>query len=51
VTSQVVMAGMLSAILFTSLFVIININYPFTGDLRVSMEPLQYTLDTLSSQG
>jgi hypothetical protein len=51
VTSQVVMAGMLSAIMFTSLFVIININYPFTGGLRVSMEPLQYTLDMLSSQG
>jgi hypothetical protein len=48
--SQVIMAGMLSAVLFLSLFVIININYPFTGGLRVSLQPLQYTMDNLSRQ-
>jgi hypothetical protein len=48
--SQVIMAGILSAVMFLSLFVIININYPFSGGLRVSLEPLQYTLDNLSTQ-
>ena len=34
VRSQVIMAGMLAAVIFMSVFVIININYPFTGELR-----------------
>jgi hypothetical protein len=50
VTSQAAMSGMLAAVVFVSLFVIMNFNHPFIGGLRVSMEPLQYTLDTLSSQ-
>jgi Protein of unknown function (DUF4239) len=48
--AQVIMAGMLAAVIFMSLFVVININYPFTGGLRVSMEPLEHTLDNLASQ-
>jgi hypothetical protein len=50
VISQVIMAGMLAAVIFMSLFVVININYPFTGDLKVSLEPLKNTLETLTSQ-
>ena len=50
VRSQVIMAGMLAAVIFMSVFVIININYPFTGELRVSLEPLKYTLDNLDTQ-
>jgi hypothetical protein len=49
-TAQVIMAGMLAAVIFMSLFIVININYPFTGELKVSMEPLEYTLDNLASQ-
>ena len=36
------MTGMLAAVIFMSLFVVININYPFTGELKVSVEPLKY---------
>jgi hypothetical protein len=50
VMSQVIMTGMLAAVIFMSLFVVININYPFTGGLKVSVEPLKYTLENLSSQ-
>jgi hypothetical protein len=37
-------------VIFMALFVIININFPFTGDVKVALEPLQYTLDNFSSQ-
>jgi hypothetical protein len=50
VTAQVIMAGMLSAVIFMALFVIITINYPFTGDVKVALEPLKYTLDNLLTQ-
>jgi hypothetical protein len=50
VMAQVIMAGMLSAVIFMALFVIININFPFTGDVKVALEPLQYTLDNFSTQ-
>jgi hypothetical protein len=50
VISQVIMAGMLAAVIFMSLFVVININYPFAGGLKVSLEPLKYTFENLSSQ-
>jgi Protein of unknown function (DUF4239) len=50
VKSQVIMAGMLAAVIFMAVFVIIDINYQFTGELRVSLEPPQYTLTNLDSQ-
>jgi Protein of unknown function (DUF4239) len=50
VAAQVIMAGMLSAVIFTALFVVVMINYPFSGAVRVSMEPLHYVLENLSAQ-
>jgi len=50
VTAQVIMAGMLAAVIFMALFVIIMINYPFSGGVRVSMEPLHYVLENLTKQ-
>jgi hypothetical protein len=50
VRAQIIMAGMLSAVIFMALFVIININFPFTGDVRVTLEPLRYTLDNFVTQ-
>jgi Protein of unknown function (DUF4239) len=50
IASQVAMTGILAAVIFISLFVIINLNFPFTGGLKVSMDPLEYTLAIMSSQ-
>jgi hypothetical protein len=48
VTSQVAMTGLL-AVIFISMFVVINLYFPFTGGLKVALDPLQYTLATRSS--
>jgi Protein of unknown function (DUF4239) len=42
--AQVLMTGMLAIIVFMSLFVIIAIDHPFTGSVRVGSGPLQRVL-------
>lgn len=42
--AQVMMTGILSILVFTSLLVIVSIAYPFTGPVHVDSEPLQTVL-------
>lgn len=42
---QMLMSGMLTAVIFMALFAIIMIDHPFAGSVRVTMEPIQYVLD------
>jgi hypothetical protein len=37
----VLMTGILAAMTFIGLFVIISIDYPFTGPVRIEPQPLQ----------
>ncbi len=43
--AQVTMIGMLSLMVFLGLFVIVSFDYPFTGDVRVTPEPLSAVLE------
>jgi hypothetical protein len=47
---QMVMSGMLTAVIFLALLAIITMDHPFFGTLRVSMEPIEYVLRTVGSQ-
>ncbi len=42
--AQIMMTGILSMVVFMSLFVIISINHPFTGPVHVDSEPLRAVL-------
>lgn len=42
---QMLMSGMLTAVIFMALFAIVMIDHPFAGSVRVTMEPIQYVLD------
>jgi Protein of unknown function (DUF4239) len=42
--AQIMMTGILSIVVFMSLFIIISINHPFTGPVHVDSEPLQAVL-------
>lgn len=42
--AQVLMTGILAALVFMSLYVIVSINYPFTGVVHVDSEPLHVVL-------
>lgn len=42
--AQVMMTGVLSAIVFMGLLVIISINYPFTGPVHIDSEPIERVL-------
>ena len=39
------MTGILAANVFMGLLVIVSINYPFTGPVRIGSEPLQHVLE------
>jgi hypothetical protein len=47
---QMVMSGMLTAVIFLALFAIITMDHPFLGRVRVSMEPIEYVLATVGNQ-
>jgi hypothetical protein len=47
---QMVMSGMLTAVIFIGLFAIIMIDHPFSGSVRLSMEPIEYALKTVGEQ-
>ncbi len=49
--AQVLMVGMLSALVFIALLVIITIDHPFTGPVHVQSEPLELVLDEFAPQG
>jgi hypothetical protein len=42
--AQILMTGILSIVVFMSLFVIVSINHPFTGPVHVDSEPLRAVL-------
>ena len=42
--AQILMTGILSVVVFMSLFVIVSINHPFTGPVHVDSEPLDDVL-------
>jgi hypothetical protein len=42
--AQIMMTGILSILVFMSLFVIVSINHPFTGPVHVDSEPLRAVL-------
>ncbi len=42
--AQIMMTGILSIVVFMSLFVIVSINHPFTGPVHVDSEPLDAVL-------
>ena len=48
--AQVMMTGILSAIVFMGLLVIVSINYPFTGPVHVGTEPLQTVLEDFENR-
>jgi hypothetical protein len=41
---QMVMSGMLTAVIFLALVAIVSMDHPFYGSLRVSLEPIEYVL-------
>ena len=47
---QMVMSGMLTAVIFIALFAIIAMDHPFYGSVRVSLEPIEYVLTTVGNQ-
>ena len=47
---QMVMSGMLTAVIFLALFAIIAMDHPFYGSIRVSLEPIEYVLTTVGDQ-
>ena len=46
--AQMLMTGFLSVLIFTSVFAIVEINYPFTGPSYVASEPLKTVIDEFS---
>jgi hypothetical protein len=48
--AQVLMTGILSALTFTALFAIVQIDHPFTGPSYVSNEPLKNVLEDFGRQ-
>ena len=48
--AQTMMTGMLAALMFSALLVIIVIDYPFSGPVRVSPHALEQVLDEWSAQ-
>jgi Na+/proline symporter len=46
--AQTLMAGMLAAVIFMALFMVVALDHPFSGGIRVSAEPLEYVLRTLA---
>ncbi len=48
VYAQALMTGMLAAVIFMALFVIVEIAHPFTGPVSVGPLALQMSLETLS---
>jgi Na+/proline symporter len=49
--AQTLMAGMLAAVIFMALFVIVAIDHPFSGGISVPPEALEYVLRALSPGG
>ena len=47
---QMMMSGMLTAVIFLALFAIIAMDHPFFGSVRVSLEPIEYVLTTVGDQ-
>jgi hypothetical protein len=47
---QMVMSGMLTAVIFLALFAIIKLDHPFLGSVRVSMEPIDYVLSSVGGE-
>jgi hypothetical protein len=47
---QMLMSGMLTAVIFMALFSIVMIDHPFAGSVRVSMEPIAYVLEHVAQQ-
>jgi uncharacterized integral membrane protein len=43
--AQVMMTGILSAIVFMGLLVIVSIDHPFTGPVHIGSEPLQHVIE------
>jgi hypothetical protein len=48
--AQMVMSGMLTAVIFLALLAIIMMDHPFFGSLRVSLEPIEYVLIAVGGQ-
>jgi hypothetical protein len=48
-TAQVMMTGILAIIVFMGLFVIVSIDHPFTGPVRVDPDPLLRVLTDFPS--
>jgi hypothetical protein len=44
---QMVMSGMLTAVIFLALFAIIKMDHPFLGSVRVSLDPIEYVVSTV----
>jgi hypothetical protein len=49
VRAQALMSGMLAAVTFMGLFVVIEIGHPFTGPVRVGPEALESAMDAFGS--
>jgi Protein of unknown function (DUF4239) len=47
---QMMMSGMVTAVIFMGLLAIIMIDHPFSGSVRVSLEPIDYVLKTVGHQ-
>ena len=45
--AQILMTGILAAIVFMGLFVIVSVDHPFTGPVHIHSDPLQAVLDDL----
>jgi hypothetical protein len=45
--AQILMTGILAAIVFMGLLVIISVDHPFTGPVHIGSDPLQQVLDDL----
>jgi hypothetical protein len=44
------MSGMVTAVIFMGLLAIVMIDHPFSGSVRVSLEPIDYVLQTVGHQ-
>jgi hypothetical protein len=50
VKAQALMSGMLAAIIFMALFVVIEINYPFTGPVKVEPDAMHLVLQSIGEE-
>jgi hypothetical protein len=50
VRAQALMSGMLAAVMFMGLFVVVEIDHPYTGPVSVGPEALELALDTFGDQ-